>query len=40
MHVRIIPMSLYDETFVGKCIEEIQKDFIKDYLINVSKGWY
>ena len=40
MHVRIIPMSLYDETFVGKCIEEIQKDFFKDYLINVSKGWY
>lgn len=40
MQIRIIPMSLYDETFVGKSIEEIQKDFFKDYLINVSKGWY
>ena len=35
MQIRIIPMSLYDETFVGKSIEEIQKDFFKDYLINV-----
>ena len=40
MKVRIIPMSLYDETFKGKNIESIQKDFFNDYLINISKGWY
>ncbi len=33
-------MSSSNETFIGKTIETIQKDYFKDYLINVSKGWY
>lgn len=40
MHIRIIPMSMEDSTFVGKSIKEVQDDYFNDYLINVEKGWY
>ena len=38
MELRILPMSHDDEEFVGKTIEEIQKDFFEDYLNG--DGWY
>lgn len=40
MEVRIIPMSLCDEEFINMSIKDIQENFFKNTLINVSKGWY
>ena len=40
MHIRIVPMSMYDSIFEGKTIEEIQNWFFKDHLVNFEKGWY
>ena len=40
MHIRIVPMSMYDSIFVGKSIEEIQNWYFKDHLVNFEKGWY
>ena len=40
MEIRIIPMSNDDLEFVGKNIEEIQKDFFKGSLIAKENGWY
>ena len=40
MEIRIIPMSNDDATFVGKSIEEVQKDFFEGSLVTEEKGWY
>lgn len=40
MHIRIVPMSMYDSIFEGKSIEEIQNWYFMDHLINFEKGWY
>ena len=37
--VRILPMSHEDPEFVGKTIEEIQKEYFCKTLIQ-EKGWY
>lgn len=40
MEIRIIPMSLEDEEFVGKTVKQVQDDFFMNSLINIGKGWY
>ena len=38
--VRIIPMSLENEEFVGKTVEQVQNEFFLDTLPIKESGWY
>ena len=40
MNIRIVPMSMHDSIFEGKDIEEVQKWYFTDHLVNFEKGWY
>ena len=40
MNIRIVPMSMNEDIFIGKSIVEIQEEFFMDYLINEEKNWY